>query len=102
MASRYDIKIVDNDLFFNTVGDLVFAVSDEQHIEDTINAFPGWWKENPQDGIGVSAYLGGPLNTQLLSKNIILQLSADGYTVANPDISIDTSGNLIINPNATI
>jgi len=102
MASRYDIQIVNNDLFFNAQGDFVFAVSDEQHIEDTINAFPGWWKEDPEDGLGIAAYLGGPLNTQLLAKNIILQLTADGYTVTSPTVTLDTSGNLIVNPNATI
>lgn len=102
MASRYDIKIVDNDLFISSRGDFVFAVSDEQHIQDTINAFPCWWKENPQDGVGISAWLGGPLDTQLLARKIILQLTADGYTVSNPTVKLDTSGNLIVNPNATI
>ena len=102
MASRYDIQIVNNDLFFNAQVDFVIAVSDEQHIEDTINAFPGWWKEDPEDGVGIASYLGGPLNTQLLAKNIILQLTADGYTVTSPTVTLDTSGNLIVNPNATI
>jgi hypothetical protein len=102
MASRFDIQLLNNDLFFNSTGDLVIAPSDEQHIEDTINAFPGWWKENPEDGVGIAAYLGGPLNTQLLAKNIMLQLTADGYAVSSPSVTLDTSGNLIVNPNATI
>jgi len=101
MAANYDIKLLNNEPVISS-GDFVIAQSDEQHIADTLNAFPGWWKEYPDDGVGVRAYLGGPVNTQLLAKNIQLQLSSDGYTVNGPLVSIDASGNLVIEPNATI
>ena len=29
--------------------------SDMQHIEDTINANPGEWKEHPADGVGITS-----------------------------------------------
>ena len=100
--SRFDIQLIDNDLFISPDGDFVFELSDEQHIEDTINAFAGWWKENPADGVGIKSYLGAPLNTQIIAQNIRTQLNNDGYTVSKPTAVIDANGNLTINPDATI
>lgn len=101
MASRIDILITDNDLVFAN-GDLAFGVSDVQHIQDTINAFPGWWKEYPQEGVGISEWVGSPANVQEMSKAIRLQLVNDGYSVNNPVIKFEPNGGLTINPNATI
>ena len=105
MASRHDIsleRIVTNDepIFLN--GDFSIVESDEQHIQDTINAFPSWWKEYPLQGVGIKAWLGSPANIQDMTKAIRLQLQADGYTVTNPKITLNPDGSLIINPNATI
>jgi len=103
MATRFDLAIDGNDLVIdNNTADFIFAPSDEQHIEDTINAFPGWWKEFPMDGVGIAAWLGGPVDKQVIAKKIRIELEKDAYTVNNPSITADTSGNLIINPNATI
>lgn len=44
MAANQDIALMHNDLLIRN-GDFVIGESDEQHIMDTINAFPGWWKE---------------------------------------------------------
>jgi hypothetical protein len=100
MAINHDIQLLNNDLVIQN-SDFLIAESDEQHIQDTINAFPGWWKQYPPDGVGLFAYMGGPANTQLLSQNIKLQLESDGYSVSIPEITIDPSGNMLINPNAT-
>lgn len=100
MAVRQDIALLDNDLIIQD-GDFVIADSDQQHIEDTINAFPGWWKENPQDGVGAIAYISSSGNLQQLARDIKLQLQSDGYTVGNPQISF-VDGQLKINPDATI
>jgi hypothetical protein len=99
--ARKDIKLVENDLVF-AYGDFVVYESDQQHIEDTINSFPSWWKQYPDEGVGVRAWLGAPTDTQALAKKIRLQLENDGYTVTNPKVNLDVYGKLIIEPNATI
>lgn len=43
------IDVVDNDI--------QYALSDTQHVQDTINAAPGWWKENPSDGVNISGLI---------------------------------------------
>jgi len=94
-----DFALTGNDLLVKD-GDFAISESDIQHIADTMNAFPGWWKEHPADGIGIFAYYNGPVNTQQLKKNITLQLTSDGYRVTNPEVLLNTDGQLVINPNA--
>ena len=90
-----------DDLYIDPVtGDFAIALSDEQHIKDNINAFPGWWKQYPADGVGAMQYLGSAGQVQALARAIKLQLQADGYQVNNPKISY-SGGQLIINPDAT-
>lgn len=101
MASRFDIQLENNDLVIKN-GDFVFAPSDEQHIQDTINAFPSWWKENPQDGVGIRSWIGSPANAQEANRKIRIQLESDGYNVQNPSVKFDADGKLIVQPNATI
>jgi hypothetical protein len=100
MALNQDIALEGNDLLVLD-GDLAISYSDEQHIADTLNAFPGWWKENPADGVGLFAYTSSAGQEQTLSRSMKLQLKSDGYQVANPQVSIDNSGKLKVNPNAT-
>lgn len=106
MASRNDILLerIDgiNDDFIFSNGDFAIGESDEQHIQDTINAFPNWWKEYPLQGVGIRAWLGSPANIQEMTKTIRIQLQADGYTVTNPKVILNADGSLLINPNATI
>lgn len=105
--ANFDFKLVpdgngNDDLYIDPdTGDFVIESSDEQHVQDTINAFPGWWKQFPADGVGARAYLGSSGQIQALSRNIKIQLQADGYTVNNPKISY-AGGQLTINPDATI
>jgi len=96
MDARKDIliEIVNNDV--------QFVLSDTQHVEDTINAAPGWWKENPSDGVNIRAYLNSDGQAQVLARSITVQLQSDLYTVTNPQVVFDTNGKLFINPNATL
>jgi hypothetical protein len=100
MASNQDIALENNDLLI-LYGDFAISYSDEQHIADTINAFPGWWKENPADGVGLFSYLESAGQEQTLSAAIKMQLQSDGYQLSNPVIAIGTDGTITINPNAT-
>jgi len=97
---RYDVKFVNHDLDLST-GDIEFDVSDIQHVEDTINAAPGWWKSNPTDGVNISADLSGPPDIQDKTKRIKQQLQIDGYRVGNPKITFNARGRMTINPDAS-
>jgi hypothetical protein len=98
---RQDVGLINND--FNFIdGDFSVVNSDDQHIIDTIASFKGWWKQYPLDGVGIAAYQKSSLNIQELQKNIRIQLESDGYKVNNPSITLSSSGELLINPNATI
>lgn len=97
MDPRYDIdtsEIVNNDIRWRP--------SDIQHVEDTINAEPGWWKENPADGVGIRSYLNSSGQEQILKRAISVQLRSDLYQVENPSVKFSTDGKLVINPNATL
>ena len=98
--TRTDILLTDNDIQI-TDNDLVIVESDEQHIADTINAVPGWWKENYPDGVAIMRYLKGRNVQQELSRSIKLQLTSDQYN-ARPIIGYDTAGNLQVDPNVTL
>ena len=100
-SNRYDIALLDNEPIFEN-GDFKIDVSDQQHVQDTIVAFPSWWKQYPEEGVGIRSWLGAPLSTQEVSRIIRLQLQNDGYVVNNPVVKFDAAGNLTIQPNATI
>lgn len=96
MDSRHDIsgEIVNNDL--------AWVASDEQHVQNIINAVPGWWKENPALGVDVQAYLGSDGQATVLARSISVQLRSDLYTVQNPVVKFGADGTLFINPNAML
>jgi sulfate adenylyltransferase subunit 1 (EFTu-like GTPase family) len=99
---RKDIAFLNDDLVFSSNGDLLINPSDEVHIEDTIKADVGWWKDNPIDGVGIIKWIGSPALKQKLQKKIQIELESDGYKVSNPFIKFEPNGQLLINPNATI
>ena len=100
MVSRIDIKLIDNDLIFQN-NDLIIAESDDQHIVDTINAAPGWWKETFQDGVGIMNYLKGRNVEQDLQRSVKLNLQSDGYK-SSPRASYDTNGKLTVETNVNL
>lgn len=99
---RRDLKID----YFNDLaiidGDFKFTESDQQHVADTINSYPGWWKENPTDGVGIGDYSNSAGDGQKLARKIKIELEKDGYKVSNPVIEFDATGKLNIYPNATV
>lgn len=100
MAVNKDMALYQNDLQIRD-GDFLIQESDEQHVMDTINAFPGWWKQFPPDGVGLFGFLNSSGQQQRLERAIKLNLSSDGYSVNSPFIAIDSEGMMIVNPNAT-
>lgn len=100
MRARIDIATWNGDIVL-VDGDLALAQADEQHIQDTISGFAGWWKEAPADGVGVFQYAGSAGSVQDLARAIMLQLRGDGYECNNPAIGLDGNGKLSINPNVT-
>lgn len=101
MAVRIDIALQDNDLLIIN-GDFAFAESDAQHVIDTMNALPGWWKENPLDGVGLPLYQKASSSLPDLNRSTKVQLQSDGYQVDGGVLNLTPDGNLSINPNATI
>lgn len=101
MAVRYDIALSNNDILFQN-GDIVLAESDQQHVIDTINAFAGWWKEYPLDGVGLMAYTKSAGKAQEINQKIRIELTSDGYGVQSPLVTITPNGQMTINPNAVI
>lgn len=108
MTAAKDYKLGDGtgnaydtgDLVFEN-GDLSIVDSDTQHVQDTITAFAGWWKEYPADGVGLYRFLNGSANLQLLAQDIKIQLQLDGYFVSPNPLVKFVNGKLTINPNAT-
>ena len=96
---RFDLMLENNDIVIQN-NDFVLAESDEQHVIDTINACPGWWKQFYSDGISIISYLKARNIEQLLSKNIKLQLKSDGYT-CSPIVGY-VNNTLSVNPNVTV
>jgi len=100
--ARQDIQLDDTgDLLFVN-GDFAIGESDQQHVIDTINAYPGWWKEFPNDGVGIGDYSKSAGGAAKLARKIKVELQKDGYTVNNPVIEFGTDGKLNIYPNASI
>jgi|GEM_PF-1452759 hypothetical protein len=95
---RFDIQQDDNGLIIEDQ-DFVWDLSDDQHIEDTINSWPGWWKENFSDGVGVSGFLNSDGQDQILSRLIKIELESDLYEVQNPSVIFGADGTLDISPN---
>lgn len=100
MAVNQDFGLSGNDLVIED-GDFIISNSDQQHIADTINAFPGWWKENPADGVGIFQYLESSGQEQAIERSVKINLQSDGYQVGNPNVSKDAAGTLTIDPQAT-
>ena len=65
-----DFQLINNDLTIVN-GDFAIAESDNQHLYDIINSFPGWWKEFPQVGVGIQNYVNSSGKQQELSRNML-------------------------------
>ncbi len=93
MGSRYDIKIESD--FINANNDIEVYESDDDHIQDTIEANIGSYKQFPTDGVGVNNYLNSAGQSQIISREIQLQLKSDKYNIT-PVVGFDADGKLII------
>ena len=94
-----DFQLTNNDLTIAN-NDFAIAESDNQHLYDIINSFPGWWKEFPQVGVGIQNYVNSSGKQQELSRNMRVQLEADGYTVNSLTISQLPNGTFTIQTDA--
>jgi hypothetical protein len=101
MPIRYDISLDNNELVIHN-GDFLIVESDTQHIVDTMNAFAGWWKEYPLDGVGIMGYTKSPVDVQKLNRKMQIEIESDGYKVKAPAVTLSSSGELNINPNAEL
>jgi hypothetical protein len=100
MATRIDLALNNNDTIIQD-NDVLLAESDDQHIVDTINACPGWWKENFTDGVALLSYVKAKGIQQVLARSIKLNLQSDGY-LSSPAISYNANGQLSISTNVQL
>lgn len=100
MAAAYDIQSDENGdlLIFNN--DLVYGLSDNQHIEDTMVASPLSWKQFPADGVNIELYLNSSGKQQEIQRNTKQQLMIDGYSTVTTVVTYDQNGTLKVTPNA--
>ena len=99
MPAANDIQSTSSGDLLITGNDLVYGLSDPQHIEDTIIATPLSWKETPADGVGIVYYLNSTGRKQQLQRAIRQQLTIDGYSNINSKI-VEDNGTLNVTPYA--
>lgn len=61
--------------------------SDKQHKRDRYISYQGFWKKNPDAGIGIGAYVKARVNIPALTKKITQEAQKDGYNIEKIDIS---------------
>jgi len=96
---RVDLLLDGDDLLIKD-SDFVVGESDMQHIEDTINATPGYWKEYPNDGVDIVSYENSTGEEQDIQRTAKLQLQSDGYRV-NPIVNAAINGTYTVTIKAT-
>jgi hypothetical protein len=95
----YDILLgADGDLPID-VGGLQLGLSDNQHITDCMVAFPGWWRQFPQNGIGLPVFYKSRVMPGVVLNMVKGQLEGDGYLLRNPTVVVN-NGILEVSPNA--
>ena len=70
----------DTDLVVD-LGDFVLADSDQQSVQDIINAYKGNYKEFPLIGVGIDTYRNSTPDESEIQSIVRKQLEADGFTV---------------------
>ena len=90
---RKDVLLVDNDLQID-VNDFLIGSSDNQYVQDIIEAEKGWYKLSPFLGVGVMKYLNSSIDISAISKEIKKELESDGYK--NPLIKVDAQGKITV------
>ena len=61
-------------------GDFGIQASNNQHIQDVVEAFPTWWKEYPAMGCSAGLYLSNNRPSQEFERIIMEQLQIDGFS----------------------
>lgn len=67
-------------------GDFVISSDEAQSAKTLIDAFAGWFKNNPLTGFGLLKYLKSNVSKSRFKRNLKVQLEADGHQ--NPEIDL--------------
>jgi hypothetical protein len=81
-------------------GDFVVGPSDKQSINSILTAFPGWWKQFPTVGVGMSNYINAKGKNAEIQRNIKLQLESDGFVLDTIILETSEEGLFNITTNA--
>lgn len=100
-SNRNDFLLDANDDLQIKDGDFQTGASDKDHVIDIALTYKGEWKQYPQTGIGLESYRKLSNPAPKLKAEAFVQYQADGYK-SDPQVSLDTSGNLKFNPRAEL
>lgn len=100
MAQVQDILLDENGEILFRNGDFLVGPSDKQSIQNILNAHPGWWKQFPTLGVGMSDYINSKNKQQQMQRSIKLQLESDAFTVDSIIINSTELGGFNISTNA--
>ncbi len=95
-----DILLDENGELLFRNGDFIVGPSDKQSIQSILNAFPGWWKQFPTLGVGMTQYLNSRDKKQQMQRSIKLNLESDAFVIDNIVINATELGGFDISTNA--
>lgn len=99
MPAAFDILQDSNGDLPIEQNNFTIGFSDQQHLKDAFDSSPGWWKQYPQNGIGIVAFFKARVQPLKVIAKVKQQLTNDGYTLVNPVVTSD--GDVMgITPNA--
>ena len=80
--NTFELRIVD--------GDFKLAESDQNHIMLLTKAYLGAFKQFPLVGVGIDYFISSSNQSQIIKRNIAVQLESDSYNKITIDIDRDT------------
>lgn len=92
---------IDNEIEFAN-GDFLIGTSDDQHVQDILQAEPGHYTNAPLLGAGLYSRINSPFIPAIEEANIRTQLLADGFNVRRIEFSKDSFDSLAADIDATL
>lgn len=86
--ARFDILLDDDGDLAIGDGDFLIGPSDDQHVAHIVLSHPGFWRQHPLVGFGISSYLKkSTADTRSFVAGLKVALASDGYKARSIDLS---------------
>lgn len=92
---------IDNELEFQD-GDFLISVSDDQHVQDILQAEKGHYTNAPLLGAGIYSRINSPFIPAIEEANIRRELYADGFNVKRVEVRKNSFDSLEVNIDASL